>query len=335
MAAHLSREQAVGPARAAVEAQPSIADVKANAAKLIGAQVTDVGLTSTTSSAWLDIASRLKIRGRRLLAAPHEWGDYLFALQRMADNADAALEVLPPLDLAAPDLSEWAARIDEDVAAIFSPMVTSVRGLRYPVEEIARMPRPATCVYLIDAAQALGQTEVDVAKIGCDALVATTRKWLRAPRETALFWTNPAMPPELRAAALAPNDVNITLMLGMGAALEQALEAGVSELERRLRALSGFLYQAGRESGLDTPDGRAPMTGAVTFLLPDESAPTVEAALREREIIAKFPHPAQDEPNCGDIPKGGSLLRISPNLYNSEQEISELVECVATAVRRV
>ena len=334
MAAHLQREQAVGPAQAAVEAYPHLAEVKANAARLIGAELSDVGLTSTTSSAWLEIASRLKIRGRRVLAAPHEWGDYLRTLQRMAENAGATLEILPPLDLSNPDLTGWAARIDEDVAAIFTPMVTSVRGLRYPVEAIARLPRPSSCVYLIDAAQALGQTEVDVAKIGCDALVATTRKWLRGPRETALFWTHAASPPELQAASLAPNDVNITLALGMGAAIEQALETGAAELERRVRGLSGFLYQTGREQGLDTLDGRAPMSGAVTFLLPDESASNVEAALKRRDIIAKFPQAAQDEPMCGDVPEGSALLRVSPNLYNTEEEILELVGCVASAMRR-
>ena len=334
VAAHVSLELSAGPAQAAIEARAEVARVKANAATLIGAEAADVGLTSTTSSAWLEIVARLKIRGRRLLAAPHEWGDNLNHLRRMAENAGAVLEILPPLDLAAPDLSEWAARIDEDVAAIFCPMVTSVRGLRYPVEAIGGLPRPETCFYVIDAAQALGQTEVNIGEIQCDALVSTCRKWLRGPRETALFWTHSRVPAEMRAAALQPNDVNIALVLGMGAAIEQALEIGVPDLERRVRALSGAVYQAGRNIGLDTPDRRPPMSGAVTFQLPEESAPMVEAALSERRMIAKFPKPASDEPMSKEASEGGALMRISPNLYNTEDEVAEVIACVSKALHR-
>lgn len=325
---HTDLELQIGAIAASETVEPELSKIRLQAASLIGGAPDRTGFSSTTSSAWLSVVARLKIAGKRLLVAPHEWGANIATLKTLAGNAGAMIEVLPRLDLSAPDVSEWQTRVDEDVAAIFVPMVTSISGHRYPVEAIGALPRPDHCNLIIDAAQAIGQVEIDVSALSCDALVATCRKWLRGPRETALFWISPSAPDELDTKLIEQFDTNAALRLGLGAAIAEIRQYSCRSIENQIGALSAYAYQCARSKGLDTLTKMAPRTGAVCLAIPAEQAPAIRASLQNANCLVKWPQSEIDEPNASDQDAKVVAMRIAPHVYNTTTDIDTLFDAL-------
>lgn len=338
MIAHLRLEQEIGAPEAAGRAASDLAEITADAARMLGAGTEDIGWNATTTAAWAAIVARIDLRGRRILVAPHEWGDNARMLRHLAGQADAVVERLPDLDPDDPDpnnpdLAPWAERIGEDVAAIFVPAVTSIEGVLYPVERIGALPRPASCLYVVDAAQSIGQVPADVARIGCDALVTTCRKRLRGPRSTALFWTSPRLPERFRASALTPSDANVALRLGAGAAIRAALDYGIDRVGARCRSLAALAWEEARARGLRTLIPRAPRTATCSVLVPTASLARVSEDLDRGGIVVKVLAPEVDEPLAGYRLGEDTAIRISPNLYNTEDEVTAAMRMIAETVQ--
>lgn len=299
---------------------------RADLAALLGAAPEAVGFSSTTSATWLAIVSQLDLAARptpRLLLAPQEWGAHVRLLRRLAAQGVVRLETLS----ADADAATWAARIDDDVAAIFAPMVSSIDGERLPIEALGAAPRPESCAFVVDAAQAIGQTPIDVARLGCDALMATGRKWLRGPRGGAVFWISEALSDRAPRADIEPADAAPAVRLGLAAAARAALAYGVEALENDIRALRDEAARRAAALGL-APEAGPPATGALTLGAPIEAAARIKSALASAGFIVKFPNRAEDEP-LAPIPEGTTPMRIAPHIYNTPDEIAALFETLA------
>lgn len=325
MTEYLAAEAEIGPERAALEWAEPVANVRRNMACLIGGQGQQTGFFSTTSTAWLSLVSKMDLSGKRVLISPHEWYDYIGFLQQ---RDDLTVEILPPLDLHNPDLSLWAARMDEDVAAIFAPMVTSVTGQLYPVADIGAMARPENCKFIVDAAQSLGQMPVDVGAIGCDALVSTTRKWLRGPRQTAILWVNDSWP--FTGKMLEANDQNLALRLGLGAAIDHLLETGIAETQRGILARSNKIRNWASGTGLPVIKAQ---TGSVAIPVDDNRLDILTDALTAHGLVAKIPDAGFLEPYSTKTGMARPVLRLAPHVYTTEQDLEQLFLALETGFR--
>lgn len=335
MAAHLEREVEIGPDRAREEVVDELGAVRRDAAALIGADPPRVGLATSTCASWFDIVARLPLAGRRVLVAPHEWHENLAALRCLAADRAFTVEVLPEIDFARPDLASWRARIDEDVAAICLPMVTSVGGAVYPVAEIGNLQRPDGTMLIVDVAQAVGQVPVDLSTLNCDVFVATTRKWLRAPRQTALFWIRDGVcggDGLLEPHAMEPFDVNIALRLGMGAALGRARAQGVASIRAELGALSGRLRAGAAELGIESLWQAGSTATAVTLSFDRASVPAIQASVAAAGCLVKWPDPRRDEPYSPEARQDRAFMRVSPHLYNTTGDLDILFAAIRRAM---
>ncbi len=314
----LADEARLGPDGAAQAWAGRSEGCRADVAQLLGAGFGDIGFSSTTTTGLYALLAHMDLSGKRVLVTPHEWGTYHRVL---AARSDLRVEVLPEIDLENPDLSAWAARIDEDVAAIFAPMVTSICGAEYPVRQIGALPRPAHTKFVIDAAQAVGQMPVNVAEIGCDALVSTARKWLRGPRQSSFIWMNEGWAFQgapLTARGLEAADQNLMIRAGLSAALRGVLEEGIENVQAGILTKSNAIRLKAVEAGLPVLAGH---TGTVSIEL---GSGGMADFLAQYGIAAKTPVPRNFEPLVAQWQGMARVLRISPHVYTTDDDLDQV-----------
>ena len=66
--------------------------------------------------------------------------------------------------------------------------VTTITGLRMPLNEISEITRPKNILLVCDGAQAPGMIAVDVKDLGVDVYATSGHKWLMAPKETGYLY---------------------------------------------------------------------------------------------------------------------------------------------------
>lgn len=225
-------------------------------------------------------------------------------------------------------------------------------GLVQPIEAIGKICREYGIWYLVDACQSAGQIDLDVERIGCDFLTASTRKYLRGPRGAGfLFASNRVLEgglelllPDMRSAEWTGADVYktastahrfeywempIALLLGSKAAVDYALELGLDWTEKRIGELAKLTRKSLSElSGVRVLDEGEHLCGIVTA----HASHWQSKSLMEKLYAANI--------NCRISPlvaaqidfsrKGVDwALRVSPHYYNTEEEIGRLVEVLA------
>jgi hypothetical protein len=136
---------------------------------------------------------------------------------------------------------------------------------------------------------------IDVQKIGCHMLAATSRKYLRGPRGMGFLYVERSLCQnlepvflDLHAASLLTSDTfeiradarrfenwecNVAAKLGLGAAVQYALAQGVDPMWLRIQQLAGYLRQRLADIPGVTPRDVGSLTsGIVTFTHQGSSA---------------------------------------------------------------
>ena len=347
MIRHLQREEKIGPIEAEAEAANEIASVRTKLASLLGASETEIAIPAWTTTGWNAAVLSLPLQGKRVLAAPGEWGSNVALLQRLG----AKIEAMPTRQNGELDLKALANRIDNDLGAICAPIVCSLTGERYPVEAIGALPRPETCPFIVDAAQALGQIHVSVDALNADILVAPTRKWLRGPRGTGVLyvrqvwldrmqpslvadyggaiWTGDGFRDRADARRFEPMGCSATQHLGLSAALDVFLDAGAETIFSRIASLADHVRTQAAHAGIALAGVETGVSGIVTLRLPQDVLSNVMPELAKANIVVK--NAAVDcEPLRASETVQGGFLRISANVYNSEAEIDRVFEVLDT-----
>src|SRR5262245_8867281 len=132
--------------------------------------------------------------------------------------------------------------------------ITSPTGLVLPVREICRLARQRGILTHVDGAHAIGQVPLDLHDLGCDFYSASPHKWLLAPKATGtLFireellerlWVNTATAGwrDYKSKAYRFSSFgtsNLSVMVGLKAALDFSSAIGPGRIYRRIHELAG------------------------------------------------------------------------------------------------
>ncbi|MCK1269976.1 cysteine desulfurase/selenocysteine lyase [Bradyrhizobium sp. GM2.2] len=357
MKEHIDLESEIGGYAAADREARRLESVYGSVARLLNAAPDEIALMENATVAWQMAFYALPFsKGDRILTAEAEYAANYVAFLQVANRTGVAIDVVPSDASGELDVDALERMIDERVKLIAITWVPTNGGLVNPAAAVGKIARAHGIPYLLDACQAVGQMVVDVEAIGCDMLSGTGRKFLRGPRGTGFLYVGRKMlqrlePPMIDhfAAPWVSRDAfrlrddarrfetwenNYAARLGLGAAVDYALDIGIGPIERRCRMLADRL-RGGLASirGIRVRDlGRAP--GAiVSFTVEGYEAEAVvsDAAAAGITIGASDPSSTRIDAEIRSLPP---VVRASPHYYNTDAEIDRLIAHLAGLTRR-
>ena len=350
---HLRAESLHGGYEAAKLAAGDLASVYTRTAALLGVDADEVALVESATAGWQRVVSSLRLRpGDRVLASRSSYVSSALHLLAAERETGVRVEVLPNGPDGATDLEALQRALRTGPAALVTAAhVPTSSGLVEPAAGIGALAGAHGVPFLLDATQSLGQLPVDMGALGCDLLIGTGRKFLRAPRGTGLLAvrrplleTLTPQAPDVRGARwtaertweLAPDarrfelwEAAHALRLGLGSALADLHALDPGAVFTRLAVLAATL----RERLAELPKVRVtdpPAAGGaiVTFVVDGLDASEVQRqlALRRVHLIAV---PA-DHGRWDMDPRGlAKVVRASVHVYTDDGDLDALVESVA------
>ena len=217
-------------------------------------------------------ATRYRSAGDRILTGRNEYGSAVLAYLQLAQRTGAEVVVVPDDDSGQIDVAALADLVDERTRMIGLTWVPTAGGLVNPAAEVGRLARAADVLYLLDATQVVGQFPIDVS---ADRLRHAHRHRPQVPARPAghgfpLCGTEgarSARPVRRRdpfrhlgggrsftwvdgARRFETWENSYVNVVGLGAAVRQALDVGLDRIGRRSAALGARL-----RTGLAEIDG--------------------------------------------------------------------------------
>jgi cysteine desulfurase/selenocysteine lyase len=353
---HLRLEAAIGGYEAADRADEAINGVYDAAAKLIGCGRDEIALVDHATRAW-DLAFYAIPfgAGDRILTDMAAYASSYIAFLQVAQKTGARVDVIPNDQYGQISIDALRDAMDERVKLIALTHVPTNGGLVNPAADVGQVARDANVLYLLDACQSVGQMPVNVNEIGCDMLSATGRKYLRGPRGTGFLYVKRAAlerlePPflDLHAARWAERERyelrsdarrfeswerNVAGVIGLGAAINYALEWGLDVTWTRIAALAEDLRaRLMALPGVTVHDLGRKRCGIVTFVANGWQPKALRAALAEERINVSVSTVNSTRLDMED--RGlEELVRASVHYYNSEQEVERFCQTLADLLR--
>jgi selenocysteine lyase/cysteine desulfurase len=349
--AHLDLEERLGGYEAAEAQTAPIQQAYEGVARLLGARARNIALVQNSTIAFAQAISAFDFGpGSVLLTSRADYASNQIMYLSLARRRGVEIVRAPDAPEGGVDADEVRQLVSRRRPALVAlTWVPTNSGLVQPVEDVGRICQEAGVPYLVDACQAVGQMPIDVQRIGCDYLAATSRKFLRGPRGVGFLYVSDtrleagahpllvdmhgATWVEADAFDLTPDarrfetwEFAYALVLGLGAAAAYALDVGLATARDRARELAAYA----RTRLATVPEVRVldrgpELCAIVTAAVAGRDAKEIKLALRARGINTSSPE-REDAVIDMDEKQASSALRISPHYYNTKEEIDTAVE---------
>lgn len=327
--------------------------IREKIAMMLNAKTDEIALTHNTTQGINIVAQGIKLRkGDEVILCDQEHvGNALPWLNR-AKRSGIKIKVLQVAMTAAENLDRIDRLVTKRTRVIALPHITCTTGLVLPIKEIAAYARKRNIWSFFDGAHGPGMLFPDVADIGCDFYASCGHKWLCGPAGTAFLYLRKgsmdAVTPVMVGAnsdsawELTPENQKITgfvdsahrfeygtqsnpIYQGLQAAIELMDAIGFDRVRNRSTELAAYLQQKLLNSS------------TVKMLS------STEAASRSAMIGFKIAGMNLDDFRNSNLAKEFRLrwvaessldsIRISTHIYNTFEEIDELVDLIGKMAR--
>jgi len=323
---------------------------RAAAARLVNADPGDVALISAVSYGVATAAKILPIaRGTRVIVLEDDHSSPVLEWHARADAQGFTVEAVPR-----PGDGDWTSAV---LAAIARPgaapvglaSISSVHwsdGGLIDVDPIAAALRQQGAHFIIDATQGAGVLAMDVRRLDPDIVIFPTYKWLLGPYGRAFLYVarrhHDGVPLEQTASGRRDVRAESTVYFGdlgyvddarrydMGErdhfislemasiGMEMMTDWGAPAVSERLALLTDRIADSVRGLGVGVPDRR--------FRAPHILSLSIEGGLPNGLVEGLASDGVHVAPRLG-------RLRVSPHVYNDEEDADRFVEVLARRLR--
>lgn len=348
---HLQLEAHIGGYEAADQAQAAIEHTYDAAAALLHCSRDEIAIVENATRAWDMAFYSIPFKpGDRILTAMAEYASNYIAYLQIAQKTGAIVEAIPNDEHGQVSIDALRTMLDERVKLIAITHVPTNGGLVNPVSAIGKTARAAGILFLVDACQSVGQMPINVEQINCDMLSATGRKYLRGPRGTGFLYVRRSIlaqlePPflDLHAATWVARDkyeirpdarrfenweTNYAGKIGLGVAIDYAMDLGLDTIWRRVKNLAYQLRtRLSPLPGVIVRDRGTTQCGIVTFTIEDKNPEDIQRNLAAQKINVSVANRNGTLLDM-DARKLQSMIRASVHYYNSEDEIDRFCQTI-------
>lgn len=320
-------------------------------ARLLNAECDEIALVENASTAWGLAFNGISFnKGDEIITSEMEYVTNVIGFLNAKKTSGVVIKLIPNDEHGNFSMAEFEKAISIKTRLIAITHIASTTGGMMPMVEIGKVARQHNIVYLVDACQSAGQFPLDVKEIGCDMLSATGRKYLRGPRGTGFLFARKQIQNQLKvmfmdsrtAELVNPGEFylrddarrfelyerNRALTLGLGKAVEYALNIGIDKIWQRVQYLAALLrQQLGTVSGLTIHDHGTQQCGIVTFTIAGINSQAIKDKLAEKNINVSVGKTVSTMyyMNRHHLT---SIVRASVHYYNTEEEIGILCNAI-------
>lgn len=353
MKEHLDLEANIGGYEAAVVNSNKVEKMYHSAAQLIHSQPEEIAFMENATRAWEMIFYSFKFNpGDRVVTTRAEYASNYLAFLNVAKNRQIIIDVIENDVTGQLDINAFNDHVkkNQNIKLVAITHVPTQGGLINPAAQVGKITQEMQIPYLLDATQSVGQMPIDVNEMGCDFLCATGRKYLRGPRGTGFLYINKTKitqyePPfiDLHSATWCSDnqyvlrqdarrfetwEQNIAAKVGLGVAIDYALECKIDAIWNRIQHLATQLRtQLQTNAEVTLQDRGEHQCGIITFTSKNKSPHAIQAALAKQRInvsISLAEYARLDLANR-NLP---AVVRASVHYYNTEEEIHRFCDAL-------
>ncbi len=310
-------------------------------AKLLGARPEQVAFVRNTSDALSTVANGLNWRaGDNIVTFRREFPSNIYPWLRIRDAFGVEVRMCDERD-GRIEFSDIASLIDRNTRVVAVSQVQYASGFRMDLKRLGQLARQHDALFVVDVIQALGVVPTDLEAEYIDVAAGAGHKWLLTPegvgylylsdrareriQPTLVGWVSVPDPDDYLnfdqgwnrgALAWETGTAPMSLIHGFKASLELLSGLGVDKVASYLEELTDYLCERLEGKPYEIVSSRAPGEKSQIICIRHRSglsAMALYAHLMQRKIVTA---PRNDR------------LRISPHLYNTSQEIDELIKAL-------
>ncbi len=316
-------------------------------AKLLGGETEEFAITSGASSGMAAVATNFDWKpGDEVLIGQGEFPAHFATFMPLEHAGRARVKVIAPHGrflTAADYIEEFTSR----TRMVSVSLVRFDNGARMDAGPLAEACRKAGVALLLDLSQCACAIPMNLQDLGADFAVSSGYKWLLGPYGTGFFWARREAMKKLRPAPFywmaiegarnfhslpldnvkpadggrrwdAPETASFTNLSAMQASLELIEKIGVQKIaEHNRRLVAQLIERLPRDTCVLTSpsaeEGRGPYV-CIAARRPERTS-ELFARLQAANVVVSLRENA---------------LRISPHIYNTEQDVARLIAVLSS-----